>query len=396
MNALIILVIMAVIAYALFRLVRWTQTQRYWRGETPFAEPITFLNAGMGIRPSVLGHRVPEGYRYACAFFGVGLIDRTGTLDSGFPVKVLDPIPQDFSDIAPIKELVTKRAKALIAEARERGIKLRLLWSGGIDSTCVAVALLIELNDDLDTLEIAYTKESRDEYPLFHDLLVERGVKMVLVKTAFEALTASALNVTGEHGDQVFGSMLAADIAAADLRQPWTEVIPKVIDTKIEAKGRKAMLAWMEPQLKAAPVPIETAFEWLWWANFSMKWQAVSERMVAPVGDKARARIAPMMRHFFQTDDFQRWALANPDQKIRETWSSYKWPLKDIIYTFTQDPVYRDTKEKERSLRLVLNRSRVRREAVALTAAGVLLFQPLDTSLLAAAGDITLEWGIGE
>ena len=58
------------------------------------------------------------------------------------------------------------------------------------------------------------------------------------------------------------------------------------------------------------------------------------------------------IRHFFQTDDFQRWSIANPDLKIRDSLESYKWPAKEFIYKFTKDADYRDHKIKVGSLRV--------------------------------------------
>ena len=58
---------------------------------------------------------------------------------------------------------------------------------------------------------------------------------------------------------------------------------------------------------------------------------------------------------FYMTDDFQLWSMNNPDKKIKDTWSTYKWPAKEIIYDFTKDTEYRDTKIKRGSLFSVLD-----------------------------------------
>jgi hypothetical protein len=62
--------------------------------------------------------------------------------------------------------------------------------------------------------------------------------------------------------------------------------------------------------------------------------------------------------HFYGTDDFQLWSMNNNDMKIKDSWKTYKWPCKDIIYEYTKDADYRDNKTKMGSLyRLLLQRS---------------------------------------
>lgn len=42
--------------------------------------------------------------------------------------------------------------------------------------------------------------------------------------------------------------------------------------------------------------------------------------------------------------------MNNPDKRIRDTWKSYKWVCKDIIYGYNKDAEYRDHKTKKGSL----------------------------------------------
>jgi len=54
----------------------------------------------------------------------------------------------------------------------------------------------------------------------------------------------------------------------------------------------------------------------------------------------------------FDTEEFQLWSMNNPDSKIKDTMTSYKWPAKDYIFDYTKDSNYRDTKLKVGSLRI--------------------------------------------
>ena len=388
MTFLLIVAGLFVVALSLWlfhALIDWRELQKnLWSGTEPHPTPITFLNAGLAIRPTILGHDVPMGYRQACRFFGVGLIDRTGMLDQEFNPHILDPIPDDFSNVPDIAHLCAQRAHDIIGEAQREGLPLRLLWSGGIDSTCVAAALLTALGDKTDQLEIAYSQQSVAEYRKFFRMLKKRGIRLTKIKMVSEALTADALIVTGEHGDQIFGSMLAENIPFPLLQSPWRAVIPAHIAEKIGTDAAADMLRWMEPQLAACPIPLVTAYDFLWWANFSMKWQTVSQRILASLETtEERRAVSPLLRHFFRTDEFQRWALANPDKKIKEDWASYKYPLKDIIFDFNGDKRYRKNKTKERSLRGLTGR--LARRAIAIDADNVLHSQAVDRSILTRA-----------
>ena len=39
---------------------------------------------------------------------------------------------------------------------------------------------------------------------------------------------------------------------------------------------------------------------------------------------------------FYNTDDFRLWSLNNLDKRIKDTWPSYKWVAKDVIFDFTE------------------------------------------------------------
>src|SRR5207244_48154 len=97
----------------------------------------------------------------------------------------------------------------------------------------------------------------------------------------------------------------------------------------------------------------------LWWINFSLKWQLVQLFSVAFAAKRNTAGITSeyLMSHhisFFDTDEFQLWSMNNADKKIKNTWKSYKYTCKDVIYEFTRDKAYRDNKVKRGSrLRLL-------------------------------------------
>merc|ERR1712190_687721 len=69
------------------------------------------------------------------------------------------------------------------------------------------------------------------------------------------------------------------------LEKRWQDVIPKVmrvrglltgvVDTNIQRKipEEDEWVGWMTPFVSAAPIPIVTVFDWLWWITYACKYQ---------------------------------------------------------------------------------------------------------------------------
>lgn len=380
-----------------------------WR-LTADTRPLIFVDARMGVRPTILGNRVPDGYRFACLFFGSGLIDRTRRLDHGFRYDVLDPIPDPSGETRDIATLCDERAHQIADLARSNGCRIHLLWSGGIDSTGATVALVraLEPAGELNRLRIFYSPASRREYPAFFSRHIKGRIDRQKIQSLAPAFQGDAIVVTGEHGDQLFGSATALGLPFDLLETPWERALPELLERRLASEKRAVLMTeYLSPQIRGAPVPVKTLYDCLWWLNFSLKWQAVSLRMVAGQTVAPPLELQQRVQHFFRTDDFQRWALRNPDKRIRQSWESYKWPLRDYIFAFTGDVDYRDTKLKQPSLRGMLGRP-VKRSALALTAAGMPVWQLADESLRkplpaekaqAADGDgpeISFEFTVGQ
>ena len=93
--------------------------------------------------------------------------------------------------------------------------------------------------------------------------------------------------MTGELGDQLFGSntMKRAIDAGIPLDGPWQQAAYwEQPLAKMEEAGVYVTVAELEaylaPQLALSPVPIVSLFDFLWWINYSMKWQHVALRLV--------------------------------------------------------------------------------------------------------------------
>lgn len=328
---------------------------------------VLFLNSHRGKSGVMNGEKLPEAYVLACKFFDCGVIDRSGTLDLGFAYKVLDPIPyvdaaagaKNGFSFAQVCDLV---AADIVARARVEERKIRVLWSGGIDSTVALIALLKALpTEEHQRIQPLLNMISINEYPLFFR-------QHILGKLPFRQVPAPItqhfgdrqLIITGEHGDQLFGSDKLLPLIANGLAyEPWEDILPLHLFEKFSGRGKvKKLMDYLRPQIAASPVPINSTFELFWWLNYSIKWQQVTLRLPVFTFREDVKAIHQRTHHFFRDERFQRWSILNHPNRECADLASYKMAAKEYIHAFTGDGVYLATKTKEPSLKnVILNRS---------------------------------------
>lgn len=275
-------------------------------------------------------------WQLVCYNYGANILDRTNTIDFGFKYKTLTPIPEYVVFSETFEQICDARASNLIALAESRNCNINLMWSGGIDST---VALVSLLRTGLKSrIRVILSKASIGEYPKFYKDIIQAELpeQYFVVDNPKLLLDSRDINLTGEIGDQIFGS---AAIFKAFKRE-------KVFDP-YQSYVSAEFLSRVSEQIKKCPIELTTTFDFLWWFNFSMKYQNVQFRLYPSVQLPFGT-----ITHFFDTDEFQLWSLNNPDKKIKTTIQSYKYIAKDYIYSYHQDDNYRDNKLKVGSLQL--------------------------------------------
>ena len=329
-------------------------------GETTSADsapcdPIIFLQWRAAARLS----RQPP-YRWICEVFQCGLIDRTQTLDLGFDAGIIDPLrtvlerPTGHLDF---DELCQARAEEIVNEAIGADRRIQVLWSGGIDSTVALIALMGAARemDASERLQVLCSVESVTEYQrFFHQHVWKQWEICAVGYPLSQYLSADAIVVTGEHGDQLFGSDFLQPYVANGLAfLPWHEGLPFALaGNGLSAEQADAVTEYLRPLMDACPVDVDTLFDFFWWLNFSCKWQSVTLRIPANT-DQPRSAFESI-RHFFRTDGFQRWSVFQHPRESLESWREYKMPAKRYIHAYTGDEEYLIEKEKQRSLRLVI------------------------------------------
>lgn len=302
--------------------------------------------------------------------YGVAPVDRTGTIKLPIHTKVLFPMPAYRRFSTSFEDVCNARARQILVRSEETGLPIFIFWSGGIDSTLALISLLKMSSDEQKKrLTVLLSEESIEENPRFFEEHI-RGRLTYTPGTMFSYMIGlPRLLINGEHNDQIFGS----DIMESVIKRFGPAIINAPLDLNVirtffseklgDEKDAEFFVRLFDRLAHAAPVPIDTTHNFFWWINFSMKWQTVSMRSLA----YAAKRNFPLVtaeyieRHyipFYNTDEFQLWSMNNPDKKIKDSWRTYKWAAKEVIYEYTKDADYRDNKIKRGSLTFLIFQQR--------------------------------------
>lgn len=293
---------------------------------------------------------------------GSVLIDRTGTITTPVRTRSIFPMPAFRAMRKTYEDVCDERAKEIIERATEFDCDVYVMWSGGIDSTLALISLLKAAGrEERKRLVVLLSEYSIAEYPQFYRDHIRGKLRAEARSSLDRILGDPHILVTGEHNDQLMGSDMAAALIASHgtsfIHAPYArDKILAHYESKLDDRAAaEHFLMLFERLVKKAPIPIQTNFDFLWWVNFSLKWQTVFMRMLTftPRGRAERITREYVERYympFYCTDDLQLWSMNNLDKRIKGDWRSYKWVSKDIIYDFTKDKEYRDHKAKRGSL----------------------------------------------
>lgn len=281
--------------------------------------------------------------------------DRTETVNFPLKLKNIFPIPNlPNSFHKTYEEICIETTNTLANKAIRENKKIRILWSGGIDSTLILVNFLKLGYDDL--LEVAISLESIYENPNFYmNHLIRKNIKLIPATNLKYLSSSDCLLIGGEYNDQLLGSNLIITFEkyfdASELFKPFSkDTLKKVFYCDSPTiRNKKNIDTWVDAYLeicKKSPVPIESNIDFHWWINFSCKWQGLYYRL-SSYFDKTFN--LDNYIHFFQTDDFQIWSILNHSQRFNG-YQNYKKICRDLIYEYDKNENYRNNKKKIESL----------------------------------------------
>jgi hypothetical protein len=265
-------------------------------------------------------------------FFDTPISDRTGILANDR--DIITPIP-DVASTDTFSNLVDAKATDILSQ----GKKIKVMYSGGLDSTLVLCSLYKNKTENSPEIEVLLTQNSINENPNFFENYITnyRKYEGEMDGSSYSKFMVNNdddfIIVTGEIGDQLFGSSLILnDLDHASQPVDWEKY-----------SGLNALCA-------VCPMPVLTNADLLWWVNFTLKYQWVQLRIYKNMAIDFNKYV-----HFFDTTEFQRWSMqTSMTEKIPDfSPTKYKQDIRGYILDFTGDRDYCQNKTKVPSLKSI-------------------------------------------
>jgi len=268
-------------------------------------------------------------------------IDRSNVInDFGFNYVVQTPIPEDPHTCLDFDEIVDIQAMKIFDN---KSNPLLVMWSGGIDST-VVIAAFMKLGVDFT---VGYTSSTEDEYPwLFNAIQMNKWPQISMLdigETRIDELQESYHVVTGLLADQLIGGEnmfeRGGDYALRvrpRLLEDYKTVVPPYI------------LSYFQKSIDAFRGEVNDFCDFLWWLNFNLKYQSMIHTQISFTGmDTTRSST---FTHFYEGDDFQRWAMSNralnKEFAVKNDFALYKIESRRYMFDVLHDEDYIKNKRK--------------------------------------------------
>lgn len=308
-----------------------------------------------------------ENYFYLSKLIIGGTDFRSRTKDTGIipgllPHEINKDITINETFNKTLSDLMDQRASELILQAKNQNKKIYVCWSGGIDSTAILVSLLKNSNETFKkNIEVVLSSNSFLENINFYK-------KYILNKLQCHSYSSFTINgpflrnnifLCGDLADLVFNSLPFETLLANEYSSVKDK--SKIIDI-LNQKALKTyninnnnigewFFNFLETNISNSNTNLNlTTFnDYCWWVNINLRWNFESQRYLFYLKDDWNkqldtALISDYIKNvFFNTRDFQSWSYINLKNRNID-----KIEIKDYIFNFDQNTVYKTYKLKER------------------------------------------------
>jgi hypothetical protein len=293
--------------------------------------------------------------------FGAGQrinpLDRTNTIVPPYQFNIQFALPTYHRTTFTYEELCLHRAKQLHTISHDLNKKLLVMYSGGIDSTTVLISLL-QTTNTYDHIVVTVNPQSILENPRLYNQYIRNKLQIIHAEELFNVFDSSYIIVGGEFNDQLFGvDFMKRYINMYGIEKLKSTYQPDHIINFFTTFGitQNTAIFWIERLEESIRLHangcVNTNYDFIWWFNFTHKWQHIYYRsLIYATSELTKQFLDNYYHQFFITDDFQLWSMNNPDQKIGNTWNDYKLAAKKFIYSYTKDDDYYNYKCKRGSL----------------------------------------------
>jgi hypothetical protein len=286
------------------------------------------------------------------------VIDRTNNSTiTPFPIEVLDKIPENYNTPSKtFEEIVDSRA----AELLKTGKTIRVLYSGGLDSTVIVLSLWRCISNGIGSFEqviVCCNTPSIIENPDCWKYYILPFFNIEEITKTLKNISVDNIYVMGENADQIFGSETILHNLETINQNITHENLKKFMIKKgIETDYHEYFFNVYDNLVKDCPIKLNKMSELMWWINFSCRWQAdIFTTLCFTNLFKEPVHLSTFennFRAFYNTLEFQHLSLYSNLEKWGDIPhpQNYKLAIRNYIKKFQNQLEYADIKIKSPSL----------------------------------------------
>ena len=270
------------------------------------------------------------------------LVDRTQSIPHYLDIDYsYSPIPVNSKFDLDLNTIVKNRCIELLSTGKQ----IQVAWSGGIDSTFVLLALHHYANDP-DQVIVYGTYNSIIESGDFFDRFIKDKMSYCIKvnTTASNNFTSKdCIYVTGAMSNQLFTQSLLHSKRDSILQFKDGYSVQNTLNSFYKDVLTDSCLEFLEPAILKIPRKLNTIQDLRWFMNFNFSWYNVLTSSLIGLDKETSNRV----HAFFNTEDFQLWAIYNTDVATKTgDYSDERWQLRESITEYIGDSYYSNNKKK--------------------------------------------------
>ena len=299
-------------------------------------------------------------------------------------------------DFAEVSDLVALTYKARI----NQGEKFAIMYSGGIDSTTIVVALIKNLSEEeLKSVAICTSFTAVVENPYFYEKYIRNKFKVIdsLTNKYDDVINQGYTPVTADDGDCIFGTVFGIglyynwekfaknlspesrafvannihrhsdptlhysnfkDLLIAYFALPARQVWPQAPIPDSPEFGR-LLYEKFNRNVQTATVPVNSLHDFFWWLIFNVKMLNCGVRGALYFNETIDPNTAILkVENWYLDPLYQRWSMTNNNngEKILGGAATYKRAAREYIYSLDKNDWYKTFKLKLESMALTVVR----------------------------------------
>lgn len=285
----------------------------------------------------------------------IGLLSRTGKNIFKFGQDVIELTDSSMPAYNPMfsktwADVTDERAHQIQHRMLEDNKKIVVLWSGGIDSTCILAAILKNFEVAARSqVQVACTTDGIVENPLFYQRHILPNFKVIdynkfvnhTLATAndvmvLDGFAADLLHMSMTPSLDVYMAVRHGEMFNYDFRKQSDQLIKYLGQVTDSPEFGHWYYYRNLASIESVDVPLETYFDFMWWMGFNCEWYSWSMHAwlfnYRHLGLSFKDYCARCVG-WYRTDDYQQWAMNNNGTNVKhglDLGSLKTWPKKYI------------------------------------------------------------------